>query len=429
MKKKVSIILACIIAACAVSMAGCSKQDSSSQPEQNSQSGSSKTENISAVDLLDGIELADIEGAVYDEEYSPQYNNFSVSLAQKCNKQGGNFVVSPISVIYAVTMAANGADGETLSRIETALDADLYTLNRYLYFAMEGEYGNDPTKQSRANALWINNASGYKPDGEYLQNVRTFFDANLYSADFEKAKDEINTWMSAKTNGKITNAVDSVSTDETMLLANSLVFEAQWLAPFEAGNIKQDTFTGADGASKQVDFLNSTESYTIGDDKAQGFVKRYKAENYAFAALVPGEGVSVDDYLNELTGEKLTSLLSGAKEEKVAVNMPKFEQSDTLSLKDALGEMGITDAFDNSKADFSKMGTSDKKLSLTDEINCEYISVDERGVNFTGAIAADESGASNEAADKAVSLNRPFIYIIYDRISNTPKFIGVIKTL
>lgn len=426
MKNTIKKILAVSLAAISVlSAAGCSGKGESTQSSQGSQS--SQTGNSEVKDLLDGVDMYDIYGEVEEYTVDPIYNNFAVTLAQKCDNKGENLLVSPISVIYALTMAANGADGETLSQFEKTLGADTYTLNRYLYYAMEGDYSGDPTKQSRANALWINSASGYKADSQYLLDVRTFFDANLFYADFNGSPANINTWMSEKSEGKITEAVDSVSEDGTMTLVNSLFFSAQWLNPYDGKNTKADIFNCADGSKSQVDFLNSTENYYISGDNAEGFIKLYDGSSYAFAAVLPKEGTSPEDYLQSLTGEKLTELFKSAEEESVDVAIPKLEQSESLSLADTLKDMGITDAFDNSKADFSKMGSSDKKLSLLDEINSEYVLIDEGGVNYSGA--NNEAHKLTGESGKKLNFNRPFIYFIFDYKTNIAKFIGIANNI
>ena len=178
MKKKFYGIIAVFLAAATVaSFAGCAKKNNQSS---SSQSGNVKPVSAgSATDLLKNAEMLNFEGTIEDTNVDPLYTDFAVRLAQNTNKDGENFYISPISVVYGLTLAANGAHGDTLTQFEKTLGGSTYTLNRYFYFAMEGEYQNDSAKFNIGNSLWINSMTGYKPDKKYLNDVRTFFDRIL----------------------------------------------------------------------------------------------------------------------------------------------------------------------------------------------------------------------------------------------------------
>ena len=160
------------------------------------------------------------------------------------------------------------------------------------------------------------------------------------------------------------------------------------------------------------------------DDNATGFIKHYKGR-YAFVALLPNEGISVNDYISHLTGEKIQSILKNESYKTVYTSLPKFETKFEFSLVDILQSMGITDAFNPNIADFSKIGDA-YHLHISDAFQKTFISVGELGTK-AGAVTVIEmapEAAPEPMEIKYVYLNRPFVYMLIDTETNTPFFIG-----
>jgi serpin B len=104
------------------------------------------------------------------------------------------------------------------------------------------------------------------------------------------------------------------------------------------------------------------------------------------------------------------------------MGFPKFTTESSFQLKETLTSIGMPDAFDNMKADFSGI-TGTRDLFLGDVIHKAYITVDEKG---TEAAAATDPiyylGISNEINE--VTVDRPFIYFIRDDETNAILFMG-----
>ena len=88
-------------------------------------------------------------------------------------------------------------------------------------------------------------------------------------------------------------------------LVNALAFDGQWASVYRENQIHEGLFTTADGTQQPADFMYSQEYTFLEDEQATGFLKYYEGKTYAFAALLPNEGVSLEDYIASLTGEKL----------------------------------------------------------------------------------------------------------------------------
>jgi serpin B len=156
-------------------------------------------------------------------------------------------------------------------------------------------------------------------------------------------------------------------------------------------------------------------------------LKYYKGGKYAFLALLPNEGMSIESYIDSLDGENLYSLLSNVIRCEVRTSIPKFESEFAIEFSEILSNMGMPTPFDPYNANFTKMGESiTKQLYISRVIHKTFIQVAEKGTK-AGAVTVVEVGDNASAAPtepKRVYLNRPFVYMIIDTQNNVPIFIG-----
>lgn len=420
MKKRLSGVLALILAAVfAFSVTGCGKNNNSNQNSE--QQSNYYNPDIEAKDLLYNLEMVDFQGMIENKNVDPLYTDFALKLAQNADQKDENFLASPMSVMYGLMLPANGAKGDTLTQFEKVLGGSTYTLNRYLYFTMEGEYPKDSAKFTIGNSLWINDSAGYSGSEDYLKEMHTFYDASIFVADSENIEKDISLWLSDKEISQNTKHIPDKSSVMTSI--NSLMFNDAWATAMSADKTN-NKFTASNGKQSDAEFLSGNAERLLKIDKAQGFAKTLKGDHYALAVLMPNEGVSVEDYLKTLTGKNLMQIFSTAEKKNVAVSMPKINQTSDISVKDVLQKMGIKDAFDSSKADFSVMGKSNESMVLSDVVADTTIKLDENGVN---ASVANPEKNNVKKADAKITVNRPFIYMIYDLEQNIPKYIGTFK--
>ena len=87
--------------------------------------------------------------------------------------------------------------------------------------------------------------------------------------------------------------------------------------------------------------------------------------------------------------------------------------------------LGINKAFDPETADFSKLGTcGDNSIYIRQVIHKTKIEVGELGTK-AGAVTAIDAPTSSEIIT-TITLNRPFVYVIYDFENEAPIFIGTL---
>ena len=172
------------------------------------------------------------------------------------------------------------------------------------------------------------------------------------------------------------------------------------------------------------------ESRLIDDAAAEGFVKPYFGNKYSFAALLPKEGSSVDSLIVSLDAETVSALLGGATTANLRIGLPKFTSEYANELSNTLKALGMTDAFDGDKADFSGIGRlrSGQNVFISDVIHKTYISVDEKGTR-AAAVTAIVAKANAIMQTRHIILDRPFVYMIVDNATNQPIFIGAMNRM
>jgi serpin B len=103
--------------------------------------------------------------------------------------------------------------------------------------------------------------------------------------------------------------------------------------------------------------------------------------------------------------------------------MPRFTFSADFSLKKVLSEMGMTDAFIDTSADFSGMDGA-KDLVIKDVIHKAFVAVDEAGTEAAAVTAVIVGTTAMPVEVKQVTLDHPFIFLIRDIQTNSILFIG-----
>jgi serpin B len=353
--------------------------------------------------------------------------DFSVKLFQSSASADTSTLLSPLSVLCALAMTANGAKNETLTQMEDVFGLSVPALNEYMHTYLEHLSSSDKCKFNIADSIWFKDDSGLTVDPDFLKTNADYYGASIYKAPFDESTLKgINNWVDDHTGHMIPEILDSISPNAVMYLINALAFDAEWQTIYTETQIQDGTFTAESGETQDVKMMHGEEHQYLDDGSATGFIKYYAGQKYAFAALLPNEDVPIHDYIASLTGEGLMSTLENAQSVPVNTVIPKFKSESSLEMSDILKSMGMTDAFDPDSADFAGLGQSkNENIFIGEVLHKTYIAVDERGTK-AGAATAVAMNATSALADqpKAVYLDRPFVYLLIDCETNLPIFIG-----
>lgn len=375
-------------------------------------------------DLTEGISKNESASKAPDDEFKAAASSFAAELFKDNYSKGKTTLVSPLSVLTALALVQNGAQGDTLAQLEQALGGlDCDTLNAYMRAYCDFLTESDELKI--ANSVWTDSSA--KAKRAFLQKAVDSYSAQIFSAPLSSKKtvSGINSWVKKNTDGMIPKIIENADRDAVMMSINAVAFEAKWETPYTNDDIEKLEFNSYSGKSKKTEFMCSTESVYLSDSDAVGFMKPYKNGRFAFAALLPNEDVNIDDYIASLSGEKLMKIFSSAKKnEEVDVKMPKFKAEYSTQLIDTLKKMGIEDAFDRKSANFSSLIDKNDGAYIGTVMHKTFIEVDQEGTRAAAATLVGISKMSMPAINP-VCLNRPFVYMIVDTETNLPLFIGV----
>ncbi|MCM1189953.1 MAG: serpin family protein [bacterium] len=365
------------------------------------------------------------------------YTDFAVRLFQECLLPDGNTLISPLSVINALTMTANGAAGETRAQMERLFGADTASCCEYLRDYNASLPAGDGYRLHVANSVWFRDDEDFTVRDDFLKANTDLFDAKICKASFDSSTlNDINLWVSENTDGMIPQIIDRIPDDSVMYLINALAFDALWQTPYTEYQVQEGTFTLRDGTEKETELMHSRENILIRDENEQGeaaalgFLKYYADGKYALVTLLPEEGTDIADYIRSLSGEKLRRMLEETSDADIRAALPKFETEYSVGMKELLASMGMTEAFDPYGADFSGIGSyAGENLYISDVIHKTYIAVDASGTKAGAATAVaiyQTSAALEEPQPIYITLDRPFVYMIIDCEDKLPVFLGVL---
>jgi serpin B len=362
---------------------------------------------------------------------------FAVDLYGILARQDGNLVFSPASVTIALAMTYAGAAGATATEMAAALRYDLpqerlHSAFNALELLLESRNRESSAEMGGiefaiANSLWGQQGTPFESD--FLDTLARDYGAALRLVDYvtaaEDARAAINGWVAATTNDKITDLIPAGVLDAMtrLVLVNAVYLDATWAIQFDPEATADADFRLLNGSTVSVPTMHQNESllYTRGDGWKAAALP-YVGGKLAMLLLVPDAGRFTEIELLAIDG-LLTSAADSVERTQVRLALPKFEFRTQAGLAPMLGELGMREAFDPTLADFSGM-TNDERLFISDVIHEAYIAVDEEGTEAAAATAVVMRATSAPMDPATLTIDRPFLFMLYDRDTGTPLFLG-----
>lgn len=386
----------------------------------------------SSVDLMEGINSSNEKGIQekMDSKLNQAILDFTWRMFKESSNNEGNLMISPPSVYFALAMTANGAEGETKEEMLKALSADNITLddlNKGLYGWMNTITRDEAVKLSMANSIWYRD--DFKANDDFLHTNADYYSAAIQKLDFTRksAVDTINKWVKDATNDKIDEIIEKIEDDLVMLLINAIYFNGDWKHQFLSLDTRTGDFNSPDKTVK-AEYMSRRGTMEYLQSKGMtGVLLPYIDEQFAFIGLLPEEGTTPRDLINNLSTMDLLNLMKNKKEKEIELMLPKFESSYEDSLKDELAKLGMDIPFTNS-ADFSKMNESGAEdLFIGDVKHKTYIKVDEKGTEAAAVTSVEVKVTGMPMELPKLAFDRPFVYGIVDITTGIPLFIGIME--
>ena len=372
------------------------------------------------------------------EDHADDINEFALDLYRKLAQQDGNLIYSPYSIYQAFLMVYAGANAQTKAEIAEVLDIDadegedVHNLMNALNVLLTTPPANldedaQPLEFNVANALWVQQDIEFEKD--FLDTLSANYNAGLRLVDFsnsEEARQAINLWIAAQTNDKIKDLIPEGVLDELtrLVIANAVYFKGAWQHTFDPANTADEAFFALDGTEQTVEMMsNSYTGAALVFDDYQAVKLPYQGGNYAMAAIMPtGDFGTFEENLDENKIEDILEEFEGIFGQ-VNLRMPKFEIESSFDLGEQLKALGMIQAFDSQLADLT--GMSDQiDLYITDVLHKAYIDVNEDGTEAAAATVISIGTTSMPADSWEITLDHPFIYVIYETTNNTIVFMG-----
>jgi len=353
-------------------------------------------------------------------------------LKMENNKQ--NMLYSPLSIKYALKMLEEGAAGNTLTEIKNTIGnstlAKYESIDKILSFA---------------NGLFIKNNYYEHVKEEYLNILKEKYDAEVKEDEFTNAKNA-NQWIEDKTLGIIKNMLkDNTVKSSVMLLINALAMDMEWADSFATRSTTGEKFYLDNG-----EIMEATTMYHKYYDKELSYyqdddilavtldLKDYEKIQFEFMAIMPNENLS--GYVKNVTKEQINEidekLISASTvNDGVTLEIPKFKFSYDLKLKDDLIELGINDAFDDIKANLTKIADPNpvnplEKLYVSDALHKADIEFSEDGIKAAAVtvfvMALGASAPSAPTYPVHLYINKPFMFLIRDKSTKDIWFTGTV---
>ncbi|MBP3413212.1 MAG: serpin family protein [Oscillospiraceae bacterium] len=417
------IVAALLLGSMFFAMVGCAgDQNEVGKPSEQLSATVGEGSRGASVELLSAMQAQPVSSQPSDESFCHAVNSFSLSLLQNSYMNGESCLVSPYSVYLALSMAANGAKGETLQQMQQLLGLPVEELNPYM-LALQQNRGEGLLS---ANSVWLHEK--LPVEEAFLQSLANYYSAQVYSSPFgEETLQDMNTWISEQTKGRIQDALDRMNPNAMMYLINALSFDGTWQEIYTTDQLAQGSFHGSEG-QEPAQMMTAMEKWYLEDENGRGFLKDYEGGQYSFMALLPKEGMSLSEYLSTLTAESLQQTLTQAVSTSVSVSMPKFEMNSSLELQEILSKMGMVDAF-TKDANFAGI-ESKQELYISRVLHKTSLSVDEAGTQ-AGAVTIEEFTTKGFHIQQyePVVLDRPFLMGIYDKTNQCFLFLGTVESL
>lgn len=390
--------------------------------------------------ILSAPSSAELE-ALRSSELPEANTRFALRFFQELLQESPqeNIFVSPLSLSIALSMLYQGASGETQREIAQALaytglsEAEINTGNLTLRKRLQ--HSGKGVEILIANALW--GKAGLTFNRDFLSRNQAFYDARLEALDFGSAAAvaRINQWANDNTKGLIPKVVEEIDPMTLLILMNAIYFKGDWSEPFEESQTESRPFTRADGSLLEHPMMSRYDKFRYVSNNEAGFeavsLPYGEAEETEMLLFLPHAGQSLSELGEKLTASNWQDWTQGLRSRDGRVVLPKFKLKTERQLTQTLQRLGMTKAFSEAEAEFENLLDSSLLKAFVSEVKQDaYIDVNEKGTEAAAVTSITVGATSIQLPQEPFEmvLDRPFIYAIYDRNTQSLLFMGALNS-
>ena len=353
-------------------------------------------------------------------------NEFGLDLFKEVirEKPDENIIISPLSVYYALGITFNGAGGSTESAFRSVLNfgsINYEEINTSFKNLTDMLLTLDPLVQlSIANSVWYQ--LDYPVKQSFFEIAQKYFSAEVQGVNFGdiESKRIMNKWIKIKTNGKIEKTIEEVLIDDDVLyVINAIYFYGNWVTQFDPSSTNNGIFYLEDGNEKYIKMMQTESDFFYGDFSDVSVIDLpYGGGAYSMTIILPNSGKSINAVINNFSKPAISEWIQNLSKHSIYLSMPKFKIEFGLNLNKALINLGMIEVFKSGY--FPKLFEEEHAKKIVDVIHKAYVDVNEKGTEAAAVTVV----ILTEGSRPMFIVNRPFLFLIRERFSNTILFIG-----
>jgi serpin B len=360
---------------------------------------------------------------------------FGFELYRELGKSSGNLFFSPQSISTALAMIYAGARTTTETEMRNTLHfgADQTLLHAAfnatgLALAQRKTQLAPMSEGTGFELTVVNQAWGDKQASfldPYLDVLAKNYGAGLFLVDFAKAPDAarllINNWVAEQTKDRIKDllAAGSIDSNVLLVLTNAIYFKASWLSKFDPSKTQSGTFHAQAGDRPVPMMKQVLEARYAQSADYQAVELPYVSPSVRMLVISPAQGRF--DAVAQALGSTFDAIRVGLSTYTVTLAMPKLSFESTPKLKPALQALGMNEAFTD-RADFSGLDGK-RDIFIFDVVHKAFVAIDEAGTEAAAATAVI-AGTVSLKPQATLTLDRPFIFVVYDEPTGALLFLG-----
>ncbi|XP_033855772.2 serpin B6-like isoform X2 [Acipenser ruthenus] len=375
------------------------------------------------------------------ESLASANTSFALDLFKKLSndRKAENIFYSPLSISSALAMVYLGARGNTASEMAQSVcfnksKDDVHSGFSTLISDINKQ--GAPYKLCLANRLYGEKSFDFVK--EFIQDTKKFYQAELEAVDFvtasEAARQNINSWVQSQTQDKIQNLLAEGTVDALtrLVLVNAIYFKGNWGKKFSESETRERAFRLSKNGTKPVQMMQQKAKFNltfIPEVNSQIIELPYVGNELSMLIILPmgieDDSTGLEKLERELTFE---NLMKWTKPEmmgntEVTVTLPKFKLEETYDLKSVLISLGMVDAFDVGKSDFSGM-SSNNELVLSKVVHKSFVEVNEEGTEAAGATRCTQMLGCSMSIPVHFNADHPFLFFIKHNKTRNILFYG-----
>lgn len=381
---------------------------------------------LHVVVTADPMKLEDHTSSLAEGTVNLALNLFK-TMAKDAKFSTENLLLSPMVVASSLGVMSLGAKDKTANQVKSLLNTNL---RDDVFLPTFSELFNEVSDETARNSTWKIGSRLYGPNSvkfndEFVQKSKAHYKHDHSKVNFRDKRSlvqSLNEWASKTTEGKLKEITKDVSKVDGALFVNAMYFKPHWDEKFHKDMIDTRGFLVTRSRTVSVPMMHRSGLYNYYDDKVNNLqlLEVPLAHKHSSMIFIMSRHVEPMERIEKLLSkEQLNIWFSKMQTKAISISLPKVRVEVSHELQKYLQELGLTEATDQNRADFSGI-TGNKELYLSGMLHATALEWDFEGNEFDPELHTRDEMRSPEL----FYADRPFIFLIRDNKTNSLLLIG-----